>query len=120
MLVTYTGECTRVHRGFRKHTFADSLHRAHLAPVFHGVEGEINLWDWFLLTDRPERIVDLDLARNAIFRHDRVVLAFHGREGSGNELYPPGWRTGGGGYEDRRTGKPLLVEAEEQSRDECA
>jgi hypothetical protein len=31
------------------------------------MEGEINLWDWLLLTDRPDRIVDLDLARNAIF-----------------------------------------------------
>lgn len=102
------------------HTFADSLHGAHLTPIFHSVKGEINLWDGLLLTDRPECIVDLDLARNALVRHDGVILAFHDREGSRNEWRPRGLRTGRWRYEDCRTGKQLLVRAGEQSWTECA
>lgn len=61
------------------HTFADSLHCAYLATIFHGVEGEVDLWDGTLLADCTDRIIDLGKIGVAI-RHTGLVLSIHDRE----------------------------------------
>jgi len=46
---------------FEAHTFADSLHGADLAAIFHSMKGEIDLGDGLLLVDCMQGLVDLDL-----------------------------------------------------------
>lgn len=45
-----------------RHTFADSLHGADLAAIFHLVNGEVYLGQRLLLLYRANGIVDLDIA----------------------------------------------------------
>jgi hypothetical protein len=40
------------------------------------MEGEVNLRDWFLLADRPDRIIDLDPVGSAI-SHTGLILSIH-------------------------------------------
>jgi hypothetical protein len=60
-------------------TFAHSLHCAYLTAIFHGMEGEVDLGDWLLLVDRPDRIIDLDSAGSAI-NHGGLILSIHDQE----------------------------------------
>ena len=47
-------------------TFGDSLHRADLGAIFHGMKGEVNLWDRLLLVNGTQSIVDLDSVSKVI------------------------------------------------------
>jgi hypothetical protein len=57
-------------------TFAHSLHCAYLTAIFHSMEGEVDLGDWLLLADRPDRIIDLDPGNSAI-NHGWLILPIH-------------------------------------------
>lgn len=61
------------------YTFADSLHCAHLATIFHGVEGEVNLRDRLFLADCPEGIIDLSLGGIVVNRLRLIFFIHDGR-----------------------------------------
>jgi hypothetical protein len=41
------------------HTFADTLHRAHLSSIFHRMDAEVDLNSGLLLLDGPNSVIDL-------------------------------------------------------------
>lgn len=59
------------------HTFADSLHGADLGPVFHSVDGEVDLGKRLLLLDGADGIVDLLGAAILVGGERRDVLGVH-------------------------------------------
>ena len=47
------------HARFARHTFTDSILRAHLSTIFHCVQGEVDLGDLLLILHCADRIVDV-------------------------------------------------------------
>lgn len=67
--------------GKATHTFANSLHGAHLGAIFHLVDGEVNLRQRLLLLYCANGIVDLDIARVLRTGRTSAVCVHGGRRG---------------------------------------
>jgi hypothetical protein len=61
-------------------TFANSLHCAHLASVFHGMQTEVDFWDRLLLLESSQSIVYLDSVLHPMWERTSVRLAIHDRD----------------------------------------